>query len=273
MTKDVERYRAANRALWDEWTAIHVRSDFYDVAGFKAGKLRLDALEREEVGDVAGKSLLHLQCHFGLTTLSWARLGATVTGVDFSEKSIEAARALANEVDIDANFVCSDIENLPDHLSGQFDIVFTSYGVLPWLPDLRRWAEVVAHFLKPGGVFYIAEAHPVTYIFDDTQGISELKIKHSYFTDQNPIKWKVEGSYADRSALVAQEASYEWMHTMADIINAVIGAGLQIEFLHEFPFSTWQQLPPMVEGSDGYWHLPGEETSLPLLFSIRARNT
>jgi len=271
MTRTVDGYKAANHALWDEWTSIHVRSEFYDVDGFKRGNIKLHSLEREEVGEVAGKSLLHLQCHFGLGTLSWARLGATVTGADFSAKSIEQARALAAEVKIPARFVCSEIENLPEVLSGQFDIVFTSYGVLPWLPDLNRWASVIAHFLKPGGFFYIAESHPISYIFDDAQGTSNLVIKYPYFGDGGPLEWKVQGSYADRSACVAQPVSYEWIHTMADIINALLGAGLRIEFLHEFPYTAWQQLPFMVEGSDGYWRLPDREASLPLLFSIRAR--
>jgi SAM-dependent methyltransferase len=271
MTRTVDGYKAANCALWDEWTAIHVKSEFYDVEGFKRGEMRLHSLEREEVGDVAGKSLLHLQCHFGLGTLSWARLGATVTGVDFSAKSIEQARALAAEVKIPANFVCSEIDDLPEALSGKFDIVFTSYGVLPWLPDLNRWASVIAHFLKPGGFFYIAESHPITCIFDDAEGTSELVIKYPYFETGEPLEWKVQGSYADRSAHVAQPVSYEWIHPMADIINALIGAGLRIEFLHEFPYAAWQLLPFMVEGPDGLWRLPRGEALLPLLFSIRAR--
>src|SRR3972149_9735810 len=192
MTKTVDGFKAANLALWDEWTSIHVRSKFYDVEGFKRGEVRLDSLEREELGDVTGKSLLHLQCHFGLGTLSWARLGATVTGADFSAKSIEQARALADELGIPAHFVCSDVESLPDNLSGQFDIVFTSYGVLPWLPDLKRWAEVIAHFLTPGGIFYIAEAHPISYIFDDTEGVNDLVVKYPYFARDEPIEWKIQ---------------------------------------------------------------------------------
>ena len=271
MSTDTTKLKAANLALWDEWTAIHFKSPFYDVEGFKRGDIKLHSLEREEVGDVSGKSLLHLQCHFGLGTLSWARLGAIVTGADFSSKAIDAARALATETGIPAQFVCSEIDKLPENLTGTFDIVFTSYGILPWLPDLKRWAQVIAQFLKPGGVFYIVEAHPISYIFDDDQGTTDLAVRHRYFTQGQPIEWKVQGSYADRTADVRQPVSYEWMHTMADVINALIGAGLTIEFLHEFPFITWQQFPFMVEGADGYWRLPERESSVPLLFSIRAR--
>jgi 2-polyprenyl-3-methyl-5-hydroxy-6-metoxy-1,4-benzoquinol methylase len=155
---------AANRALWDEWTPIHVGSAFYDVDGWKSGRRHdLPPLLVDEVGDVAGKDLLHLQCHFGLDTLSWARRGARVTGADFSERAVEQARLLAAETGLEARFVVSDVVDLPDRLEGDFDVVFTSFGVLNWLPDVPRWAEVVAHFVRPGGFFYIAEAHPFAW--------------------------------------------------------------------------------------------------------------
>jgi 2-polyprenyl-3-methyl-5-hydroxy-6-metoxy-1,4-benzoquinol methylase len=160
---------AANRALWDEWTPIHVRSEFYDVEGWKAGtRVDLYPMLVDEVGDVSGKDLLHLQCHFGLDTLAWARRGARVTGIDISERGIEQARLLAAETGQEATFVVSDVVELPDNLEGEFDVVFTSLGALNWLPDLPRWAEVVAHFVRPGGFFYIAEAHPFAWVFDDS---------------------------------------------------------------------------------------------------------
>ena len=148
----MEQYLEANRKLWDQWTAEHEASPFYDVAGFRAGKDRLRSIELSEMPDVRGKTLLHLQCHFGLDTLAWARRGAIASGVDFSEQSIALARSLSQELGIAADFYCSDIYNLPAVLDGQFDIVFTSYGVLHWLKDLQRWGEVIAHFLKPGGI-------------------------------------------------------------------------------------------------------------------------
>jgi 2-polyprenyl-3-methyl-5-hydroxy-6-metoxy-1,4-benzoquinol methylase len=163
---NVDDYIKSNQKLWDRWTELHEQSELYDVAGFKAGKLRLHSIEKEELGDVAGKSLLHLQCHFGLDTLSWAALGATVTGVDFSEKSIALARSLSAEIGIPATFVHSNVYDLPDNLSGQFDIVFTSYGVLWWLPDIPGWAKVIAHFLKPGGTFLVVDSHPMASVFD-----------------------------------------------------------------------------------------------------------
>lgn len=152
----------ANRRHWDELVSIHLRSEFYDVASFVGGRSTLLSIESEEVGDVTDKTLLHLQCHFGMDTLSWARVGATVTGVDFSGEAVKAARRLADEVGLAerASFIESNIYALPDNLSGQFDVVFTSYGVLGWLPDIEGWARVAAHFVKPGGFFYIAEVHP-----------------------------------------------------------------------------------------------------------------
>lgn len=166
----------ANKKVWDALTGPHLLSEFYDVEGFKAGNDWLRPLEIEEMGDVHGKTLLHLQCHFGQDTLSWGRRGAIVTGVDFSDEAIDYARKLSKETGIKADFICSDIYALPEILDQQFDIVFTSYGVLTWLPDLKRWAEVVAHFLKPGGFFYIVEIHPILYIIGYEPN-PELRVK------------------------------------------------------------------------------------------------
>ncbi|UCB52608.1 MAG: class I SAM-dependent methyltransferase, partial [Candidatus Zixiibacteriota bacterium] len=150
----MDKFMKQNLKHWNEVTPIHRKSEFYGVEGFKAGRCTLMPLEREELGDVSGKTLLHLQCHFGLDTLSWARLGARVTGVDFSEKAIDLAKSLSKELGIDADFVHSNIYHLPDVLKGEFDIAYTSHGVLCWLPDLAEWGRIIARFLKPGGTFY-----------------------------------------------------------------------------------------------------------------------
>ena len=269
MNDDTKRLKDENRALWNELTDIHERSDFYGIDKFKAGSIRLNQIEREELGDVSGKTLLHLQCHFGLNTLSLARLGATVTGVDFSEKSIALARSLADECNIPATFVLSDMDELRDNLTGEFDIVFTSYGVLAWLPDLKRWAETVAHYLKPGGFFYIAEFHPFAYTLDDEPDVTEPIPRIPYFNAE-PTEWPVIGSYVDRDAPMKQKISYEWTHKMSDIINALIGAGLRIEFFNEFPYTVYQQLPFVEKCEDGYWRMNKNPDLMPLVFSIKA---
>ncbi|MGH2730144.1 MAG: class I SAM-dependent methyltransferase, partial [Actinomycetota bacterium] len=168
----MDEYTKLNRDLWDELASIHAASDFYDVADFKAGGIHLGDHEVKEVGDVRGKDLLHLMCHIGVDTLSWARLGARVTGADLSEESISTARALAREVGIDATFVASDVYDLPSNLDGEFDIVYMSRGVLGWLPNLAKLGRVVAGFLRAGGTFYISEIHPLAQVFDDAQGVT-----------------------------------------------------------------------------------------------------
>lgn len=269
MAEDLQN--RANLNLWNEWAAIHEKSTYYDMEGFRAGKLSLHPLEIEEVGEVAGKSLLHLQCHFGMDTLSWARLGAIVTGVDFSDKGIEIARRLGDELKIPATFVRSDIYRSPEVLTGQFDIVFTSYGVLAWLPDIRRWAQIVAHYLKPGGTFFIVEFHPFAHLFDDGAGTPDLEMRNPYFGRSGPLEFDDSSSYADPEAPVNQRAHYEWHHRLGEIMTALLDAGLRIEFLHEFPYSVYSQLPFMQQGEDGYYRLSNHDGMIPLMFSIRAR--
>ncbi len=266
----MNEYTEVNRRHWDEVVPVHARSEFYDVASFKAGQTKLKSVELAELGDVKGKSLLHLQCHFGLDTLSWAREGAIVTGTDFSEQAIETARALADETGIDARFVASDLYALPDNLHGQFDIVFTSYGVLGWLPDARGWAQVAAHFLRPGGTFYIVEFHPFAKVFDDSPDATDLTVHYPYFTLDEPMRFELnEGTYA-ASAKLEHRVNYEWWHPIGEIVTALIDAGLRIEFLHEFPFSTYRSLPLTEIVADGTVRLTKHDGSVPLLFSIKA---
>lgn len=265
----MDDYIESNRRLWNDWTGIHEKSEFYDVEGFRANPLRLHSIEQEELGDVSGKSLLHLQCHFGMDTLSWASLGATVTGADFSDEAIKLARELSEETGVPATFVCANLYDLPDVLAGQFDIVFTSYGVLWWLPDIERWGRVVSHFLKPGGTFYVAEAHPFFRIFDDEHPTT-LKTKYPYF-QKEVLKLDVQGSYASGPDSEYRGVEYGWPHTLSDYINALIGADLQIEFLHEYPFLTWQAFPFMEKDANRYWRLKGGSEMIPLMFTLKAR--
>jgi len=264
-----------NLKTWEAWTPIHVGSEFYDVASFRDDRnpIRLRDYELGEVGPVTGKSLLHLQCHFGLDTLSWARLGAHVTGADFSPGAIDAATALALELGIDARFVVSDLYDLPSNLDEQFDIVYTSRGVLGWLPNIRRWADVVVHFVKPGGIFYITEIHPVAQVFDDEMAVGaagELRLRYPYWEHHEPLTFAVEGSYADRTAPTEGLVEHSWDHSLGEIVSALIEAGLHIELLHEFDFVDWE-LPWLLKSEDGRWRLPpGTAGQLPLFFSLRA---
>jgi ubiquinone/menaquinone biosynthesis C-methylase UbiE len=261
-----------NEALWDAWTHVHEASEFYDLEGFKRGGIRLRPYEIEEVGPVEGLDLLHLQCHFGIDTLSWARLGARVTGADFSEAAVDLARSVAAEIGIaDARFVRSDLYDLPNVLDNDFDVVYTSRGVLGWLPDIRGWARVVAHFVRPGGRFYITEIHPVAQVFED-EGIApgELQLRYPYWEHAEPLAYPVVGSYADPTATVATPTEYGWDHGLGEIVTALVEAGLRIESLREYPFVDWP-VGFLVEAEDGTWRLPPDVPGeLPLFFSILA---
>lgn len=260
---------AANRELWNAWADAHVDSEFYDTAGFLAGRETIDAVEAQGVGDVAGKSLLHLQCHFGQTTLSWARHGARVVGVDFSPNAIAIARDLAVTTGLDARFVESEVTEALAHLGGErFDVVFTSYGAISWLPDLRPWAEVIAGALKPGGRFFIAEHHPFLWVFDDYTQELVPPIKYRYF-DTSALRWEENGSYAAPDSGITG-TSYSWQHTFDEIVNSLIGAGLRITSLREYPYLAFQWFPTMVKGDDGFWRMPEGAPDLPLMFSITA---
>ena len=265
-----DRYIEANRRSWDARTPTHFKSRFYGVDGFRAGASSLHSLEVDEVGEVDGKSLLHLQCHFGLDTMSWARLGARVTGADFSEEAVSLARSLSEDLGIDARFVVANVYDLPSALDGRFDVVFTSYGALTWLPDLERWAEVIAHFLEPGGFFYIVDSHPFGNVFHDEEDAEELRPFCPYSTrGAGPLEFPPGSTYTDGPE-EQYGPTFEWAHSVGDILNALISAGLTIEFFHEFHFSAYQSLPMMERGDDGWWRLPEGGESVPFLFSLKA---
>jgi SAM-dependent methyltransferase len=268
----MKKYLKNNLAHWNELAPINVKSDSYNLSGFKKGKSSLKPIEIEEVGNVSGKKLLHLQCHFGMDSMSWARQGAKVVGVDFSPKAIELAKAISKELKIDCRFICCNIYDLPNFLKEKFDIVFTSYGVLCWLPDLKKWGKLISHFLKPGGSFHLLETHPFNYVFDNERETKKLIVKFSYFHSPQPMKWENETAYADPKVKV-KKPSYEWTHSLGDIINALIQAGLKIEYLHEFPFCFHDHYSFMHKGKDGYWRLKGKKETIPLMFSLKATKT
>jgi SAM-dependent methyltransferase len=265
----MNEYIETNRRHWDEVVAVHAASSFYDVASFKAGRSTLSAVEREEVGGVSGKTMLHLQCHFGLDTLSWAREGAIVTGVDFAPQAIRTARELAAETGIDARFIESNVYDLPRVLDETFDMVFASYGVLCWLPDIREGARIAARYVRPGGVFYIVDGHPLFGTLWDSPGADEIVIRHSYFGPPDPAPAEDEGTYADRTAKLQNRRTYEFDHPLGSIVTALVDSVLRLEFLHEFPFSGYEALPGMQKGDDGYYHLPPGSPQIPFVFSLR----
>jgi SAM-dependent methyltransferase len=265
----VQEYIDNNRKLWDGMVPVHVASLFYDVPSFKAGRSSLMRIELEEVGPVAGKTMLHLQCHFGMDTLSWARLGASVTGVDFSAPAIAQARDLASELGIPARFLESDVYRLEDVLQGAFDIVFASYGVICWLPDFRRWAEIAASYVRPGGFFYLLDGHPFGSTLDDESPDRPMRLRYPYSSGGVPMVFEDDGTYADRQAVLLHKRSYEFNHGIGEIVTALAEAGLHIDFLHEFPFAAWQKFPDMTKGPDGFYY-PPNGTDIPLMFSVKA---
>jgi SAM-dependent methyltransferase len=264
----MNEYEKGNQKLWDELTEVHVNS--YGIGKFLAGETTLDEIQLREMGDLQGKSVLHLQCHFGLDTLSLAREGAAVTGVDFSEKAIAQAKLLSEKSKVTARFIQSNIYDLENYLSDKFDYVYSTQGVLCWLKDLENWAKVIAHFLKPGGVFYLMDTHPILYIFEDTER-GPLNIIHSYFHRDEPIVWDDHApDYSDPSYLW-ESPSYEWMWSVSDIINSLTRAGLRIEFFNEYDKVFSKMLPDMVRDNDGWWILTDLRGKLPLMFTLRAR--
>ena len=267
------KYFDANKELWDEFAKLHYKTDneTYSVKSFLKGQTTLKSYELKELGNVKGTSLLHLQCHFGLDTLSWAREGAVVTGIDLSSEGIRLAKLLAKQANLEATFIESNIYNLPKVLTKKFDIVYTSIGVLCWLNDLKEWGKIIAHFLKPGGFFYIAEIHPFSMVFDnETKDIKDLQVYFDYFYDPKPLEFIADGSYASEEKKIEPKKEYEWAHSIADVINSLIEAGLRIEFLNEYPFTVWEQFSFTERGSDGFYRLKNQKAEIPLLFTLKA---
>ncbi|MCX4963734.1 class I SAM-dependent methyltransferase [Streptomyces sp. NBC_00654] len=260
-----------NRARWDERVAIHEASDYYGLDAFRAGKDALREFELAEVGDVTGKSLLHLQCHIGLDTLSWARHGAAhVVGLDFSEPAVEAARSLARSLGLApdrAAFVAADVydakEAVPD---SSYDIVYTGVGALNWLPDIGRWAETAASLVAPGGFLYVSEFHPLADTLDDSTGST---VMYDYFSREAWVD-ETPGTYADLDAPTVHNRSVEWQHPVGTVVSALAAAGLRIEFLHEHDVSLVARFGSLERHPDGHYRFPADWPRIPLMYSIKA---
>lgn len=259
-------WRELNRAWWDERVALHVGSPLYDVEGFKAGRDTLRPFEPELLGDVAGVRLAHLQCHFGLDSMSWARRGASVVGLDFSQPAVDTANGLAAELGLDARFVCADVYDAPAALGDErFDVVYTGFGALNWLPDLPRWASVVRSLLAPGGRLLLAEFHPFSWVFAD----EDRTLGYDYFQD-GPMAWEDEGSYADLEASTANNRTIEHQHSLADVFTCLLEAGLAIDAYREYDYTLFPRWPDLVAEPGGTFRLPEGATNLPLVYALLA---
>ena len=278
-----EPHFEANRAWWDGVVPIHEASRGYDREGFLRGEKPLCPVEAAELGPyVAGRTLLHLQCHFGIDTLNWARRGATVTGLDFSEPAIEAARRLAQQSGIPGRFVCANVYDAPAALGERFDVVYTGIGAINWLPDIRGWAAVVAACVRPGGRFYLYETHPMLATLDPARSDGALVVRDPYFERPDPIVTETDSTYVDGPKFAARR-NCEWNHGLGEIVTALLDAGLAIDFVREHREVPWQALPSMepvgpgTSGADGryqsnrMWRLPEAQRDLvPLMVSILA---
>jgi len=261
---DLKKAFETNKETWNQKVTVHAASDFYALEKFKAGVSSLTSFELKALGDVDRKSILHLQCHFGQDTLSWQRLGARCTGVDISEAGIELAQQLNNELGLDANFVCCNVLDTSEHVSQTFDIVFTSYGTIGWLPDLQPWAKMISERLKPGGTFYIIDFHPIVWMYDYT--VSPPVMKYGY-QQKEVIYDEYEGTYANSdSKMVSKE--YGWNHSLGEVVSSLANAGLRIESLKEFDESPYDVFQGLVKNEAGYYILPNG--LYPLLFEVIA---
>lgn len=258
-------YLEINKTSWNSRVGPHLKSAFYDVAGFIKGGTSLNSIELELLGNVAGKNIIHLQCHFGQDTISLGRMGAKVTGVDLSDKAIESAVALSKQTNVPATFICSDIYDLPNHLNETFDIVFSSYGTISWLPDMDKWASIVSQYLKPGGTFVFAEFHPVVWMFDD----DFQKIAYTY-ANTGAILETETGTYADRHANIGLK-SVVWNHGLAEVLSALLNQGLELTSFKEYDYSPYNCFNHTIEFEPGKYRIKHLDNKMPMVYALSAK--
>ncbi len=257
-------YILKNKNTWNMKTEHHIVSDFYDVENFINGKSSLNNIELDLLGDISGKTVLHLQCHFGQDTLSLERMGATVTGVDLSDKAIEQANILAKKLSSKATFICCDVYDLPKHLNEKFDIVYTSYGTIGWLPDIDKWANIISMFLKPQGKFIFVDFHPVVWMFDNDFNY----IQYNYFKNE-PIVEIEEGTYANTSAPIQTE-SITWNHSISEVLTSLLTIGLELQAFGEYNYSPYNCFKNMEEFDPKKFRIKSLENKIPMVYSIVA---
>ncbi len=259
-----DEYIQHNKHSWNDRVETHLHSDFYDNTRFIQGKSSLKDIELALLGDISGKSVLHLQCHFGQDTISLSRIGAKATGVDFSDKAIDTAKDIAKSLQVDTRFICCDIYELPKYLDEQFDIVFTSYGTIGWLPDIDQWAKIVSRFLKPGGQFIFVEFHPFIWMYDN----DFEQVFYNYFNEA-PIIEELSGTYADRNADITSK-TVSWNHGLAEVIQSLINNGLLIEYFQEYNYSPFNCFNGIEEVEPGKFRFIKFGDKIPMVYSIVA---
>lgn len=257
-------YIKLNKESWKSRLQTHLDSEFYAVEQFKQGVSSLNQIELDLLGNIQGKSILHLQCHFGQDSMSLSRMGARVTGVDFSEDSVKTAQEMASDLGLDTQFVCCDIYDLKNHLDQKFDIVFTTYGTITWLPDLDRWADIIQHFLKPGGEFVFAEFHPFVWMFDD-----DIKNVIYNYHNKEAIVEEEEGTYANPDSKITQ-TSMTWNHAMSEVLNSLIQNKMEISSIMEYDYAPYPFVKNCEEFETGKFRITHFENRIPLVYSIKA---
>jgi SAM-dependent methyltransferase len=261
---NIDDYQSVNKKAWNKQVDVHVASEFYNVPDFLKGKNSVPEIDLNLLGDIKGKSILHLQCHFGQDTLSLARLGANCTGIDLSDKAIEKAQELNKELGLDAKFICCDVYETPNHLEEKFDIVYTSYGTIGWLPDLDKWAKVISHFLKPNGKLVFVEFHPVVWMFDD----DFTKIQYHYHNESS-IQEENTGTYADKNAAISNKY-ISWNHSLSEVFQSLLNNGLQIEYFEEFDYSNYNCFNETIEFEPNKFRIKHLENKIPMMYSLIA---
>ncbi|NQD71961.1 class I SAM-dependent methyltransferase [Sphingobacterium shayense] len=257
-------YIEINRKSWDNRVDTHLKSAFYNLDKFVNGESSLNDIELNLLGKVKGKKILHLQCHFGQDTISLGRMGASVTGVDLSEKAIQSAKQIVKDINSQEKFICCNVYDLPNFLDEKFDIVYTSYGTIGWLPDLNKWAEIISMFLNPNGRFVFVEFHPVVWMFDD----NFQKVSYRYFNTGAIIETE-NGTYADKKADITQ-TSVTWNHSIAEVLNSLIKNGLEIKSFDEFDYSPYDCFNKTIEFEPGKYRIDHLDNKIPMVYAIVA---
>ena len=271
----VTDYRDVNRAVWDERAPAHAASTGYQTASYVDDPAHLSHVVRFDLpllGDIVGLRGVHLQCHIGTDTLSLARLGATMTGVDFSPASLAEARRLAERAGPPVNYVESDVYHAVEALGGAtFDLVYTGVGALCWLPDIRRWAQTVAALLRPGGRLFLREGHPVLWALDYDRSDGLVALEYPYFEQPDPQVWEEEGTYVPTDTVFTHNTTHEWNHGIGEIVTAVLDAGMTVTGLVEHQSVPWDAIPGrMSQLGDGEWQLTDRPERLPHTYTLQA---